>query len=35
LIVTGRNDNPTIRTPEKLVEAVGGTLKELFADEGD
>jgi transcriptional regulator with XRE-family HTH domain len=35
LVVTGRNDNPTWRTLERLVEGVGGTFKELFADEDD
>lgn len=33
-IVTGRNANPGILTVARLVEAVGGTMAELFADEG-
>lgn len=33
LIVTGRNANPGVETVRKLVEAVGATLGELFADE--
>jgi transcriptional regulator with XRE-family HTH domain len=32
-IVTGRNANPGIQTIQRLVEAVGGTMAELFADE--
>jgi transcriptional regulator with XRE-family HTH domain len=32
-IVTGRNANPGILTVARLVEAVGGTMAELFADE--
>lgn len=32
-IVTGRNANPGILTVTRLVEAVGGTMAELFADE--
>jgi transcriptional regulator with XRE-family HTH domain len=31
-IVTGRNANPGVRTVTRLVEAVGGTMAELFAD---
>lgn len=34
LVVTGRNANPTWKTLERLVEGVGGTMKELFADGG-
>jgi predicted transcriptional regulator len=35
LVVTGRNDNPTWKTITRLVEGVGGTMGELFADEGE
>jgi transcriptional regulator with XRE-family HTH domain len=31
-IVTGRNANPGVQTVQRLVEAVGGTMAELFAD---
>jgi transcriptional regulator with XRE-family HTH domain len=34
LIVTGRNANPGVETVRRIVEAVGATLGELFADEG-
>jgi hypothetical protein len=33
LVVTGRNDNPTWKTIERLVEGVGGTMRELFCEE--
>jgi transcriptional regulator with XRE-family HTH domain len=32
-IVTGQNANPGVLTVTRLVEAVGGTMAELFADE--
>jgi transcriptional regulator with XRE-family HTH domain len=32
LIVTGRNKNPGVETVRKIVEAVGATMGELFAD---
>jgi transcriptional regulator with XRE-family HTH domain len=32
-VVSGANDNPEIRTVERIVEAIGGTMAELFADE--
>lgn len=32
-IVTGKNVNPGVETVRKIVEAVGGTMAELFADE--
>lgn len=32
-IVSGRNENPGIKTIERIVEAVGGTMAELFAEE--
>lgn len=31
-IFRGGNDNPGLRTVERLVTAMGGTLAELFAD---
>jgi transcriptional regulator with XRE-family HTH domain len=33
-IVSGTNPNPEYLTLLRLVEAVGGTMAELFADEG-
>jgi transcriptional regulator with XRE-family HTH domain len=33
-IVTGKNTNPGVETLQRIVEAVGGTMAELFADEG-
>jgi transcriptional regulator with XRE-family HTH domain len=33
-IVSGMNPNPSIQTIEKIVDAAGGTMAELFADEG-
>jgi transcriptional regulator with XRE-family HTH domain len=33
LIVTGRNKNPGYLTLLKIVEGVGGTMKELFCEE--
>lgn len=32
-IVTGKVENPTILTVERLVEAAGGTMQEFYADE--
>jgi transcriptional regulator with XRE-family HTH domain len=32
-IVTGKTTNPGILTVQRLVEAVGGTMADLFADE--
>ena len=32
-IVTGSNDNPNVKTVERIVTAVGGTMAELFSDE--
>lgn len=32
-IVTGKVENPGVITVQRLVEALGGTLGELFADE--
>jgi transcriptional regulator with XRE-family HTH domain len=32
-IVTGKAKNPGVVTVQRLVEAVGGTMAELFADE--
>lgn len=32
-IVTGKTTNPGILTVQRLVEAIGGTIAELFADE--
>jgi transcriptional regulator with XRE-family HTH domain len=32
-IVSGRNANPGIATVQRIVEGIGGTLGELFADE--
>lgn len=32
-IVTGKTVNPGIRTVERIVEAIGGTMAELFEDE--
>jgi transcriptional regulator with XRE-family HTH domain len=32
-VVSGANDNPEIRTVERIVTAVGGTLAELFSDD--
>lgn len=32
-ILSGENDNPGVKTLERIVSAVGGTLAELFADE--
>jgi transcriptional regulator with XRE-family HTH domain len=33
-ITSGTNDNPRVKTLEAIVTAIGGTLGELFADEG-
>jgi transcriptional regulator with XRE-family HTH domain len=32
-IVSGRNANPGIATVRRIVEGIGGTMAELFADE--
>jgi transcriptional regulator with XRE-family HTH domain len=32
-IVTGKNASPEVLTLQRIVEAIGGTLGELFADE--
>jgi transcriptional regulator with XRE-family HTH domain len=34
-IVTGKTVNPGILTVERIVEAVGGTMAELFEDESE
>jgi transcriptional regulator with XRE-family HTH domain len=34
-IVTGATPDPHVSSVRRLVEGVGGTLGELFADEGD
>jgi transcriptional regulator with XRE-family HTH domain len=34
-IVSGRNANPGIATVRRIVEGIGGTLGELFADEDE
>jgi len=34
LVVTGRNDNPTWKTITKLVEGVGGSMGEMFGEDG-
>jgi transcriptional regulator with XRE-family HTH domain len=34
-IVTGKTANPGILTVERIVEAVGGTMAELFEDESE
>lgn len=33
VILNGQNDNPGIKTIGRVVEAIGATLGELFADE--
>jgi transcriptional regulator with XRE-family HTH domain len=32
-IISGKNENPGVKTVERIVEAVGGTMAELFRDE--
>lgn len=32
-IASGDNDNPGVKTLQRIVEAVGGTMGELFADD--
>jgi transcriptional regulator with XRE-family HTH domain len=34
-ILSGYNTNPGVRTLKRIVEAAGGTLADLFADEAD
>jgi transcriptional regulator with XRE-family HTH domain len=31
-IVSGKNENPGVKTVERIVSAMGGTMAELFAD---
>jgi transcriptional regulator with XRE-family HTH domain len=34
-IVSGRNANPGIATVQRIVDGIGGTMSELFADEDE